>query len=480
VGGDADQERRLRREIANSNERRRMQSINAGFQSLRTLLPHHEGEKLSKAAILQQTAEYIYQLEQEKTRLLSQNSQLKRLYSLSQQGLTTPGSTPANTTTTEETTSPRLKKKRMTTTATANSLENTADLLKEEEAGTGSAAAGSVQELSLQLLNEQRLRMRLEERLKTLEQQQAAATSSVVSIVAAAAPPHPQPQREPQPQTNTVVTQQGNKGPANPPILPTQPLKMEVVNAVAAAGVDSTVQQAQRSAPTILLADKNGIRVEVEAVAGLPQTPVSLQQVSEQAPKAVPAAEELNKNLISTTSVSSAIVNNPQQQPQPASRSYIVTTGSAPQPQQQQGPVSASAASAAAACTRQNLDSIVEAIRHLEGDHMFSEDSHKVVKEEVVEYTTSTPIQQTSSSTNTNLSHHHVTVTKNLVPSKIVGLKPVNVSVQAAGSTVVTTTNPIPATLLPKQPHPPSAVLHQQSKSNEGQSSIIIVKSCQT
>ncbi|KAG7203808.1 hypothetical protein KM043_013824 [Ampulex compressa] len=41
-------EKRMRREIANSNERRRMQSINAGFQSLRTLLPHHEGEKLSK------------------------------------------------------------------------------------------------------------------------------------------------------------------------------------------------------------------------------------------------------------------------------------------------------------------------------------------------------------------------------------------------------------------------------------------------
>lgn len=41
-------EKRMRREIANSNERRRMQSINAGFQSLRSLLPHHEGEKLSK------------------------------------------------------------------------------------------------------------------------------------------------------------------------------------------------------------------------------------------------------------------------------------------------------------------------------------------------------------------------------------------------------------------------------------------------
>jgi len=43
-----EQEKRMRREIANSNERRRMQSINAGFQSLRQLLPHHEGEKLSK------------------------------------------------------------------------------------------------------------------------------------------------------------------------------------------------------------------------------------------------------------------------------------------------------------------------------------------------------------------------------------------------------------------------------------------------
>ncbi|KAL2101707.1 hypothetical protein ACEWY4_003468 [Coilia grayii] len=73
-----DQERRVRREIANSNERRRMQSINAGFQSLKTLIPHSDGEKLSKAAILQQTAEYIFSLEQEKTRLLQHNAQLKR------------------------------------------------------------------------------------------------------------------------------------------------------------------------------------------------------------------------------------------------------------------------------------------------------------------------------------------------------------------------------------------------------------------
>lgn len=43
-----EQERRIRREIANSNERRRMQSINAGFKNLKSILPHTEGEKLSK------------------------------------------------------------------------------------------------------------------------------------------------------------------------------------------------------------------------------------------------------------------------------------------------------------------------------------------------------------------------------------------------------------------------------------------------
>lgn len=46
--GRMDNDKRLRREIANSNERRRMQSINAGFQSLKALLPRRDGEKMSK------------------------------------------------------------------------------------------------------------------------------------------------------------------------------------------------------------------------------------------------------------------------------------------------------------------------------------------------------------------------------------------------------------------------------------------------
>ncbi|CAI4231393.1 unnamed protein product [Auanema sp. JU1783] len=66
----ADSDRRLRRQIANCNERRRMQSINAGFQSLRSLLPRKEGEKLSKAAILQQTADLIHQLQGDRQRLM--------------------------------------------------------------------------------------------------------------------------------------------------------------------------------------------------------------------------------------------------------------------------------------------------------------------------------------------------------------------------------------------------------------------------
>jgi len=457
VGGDGDQDRRLRREIANSNERRRMQSINAGFQSLRTLLPHHEGEKLSKAAILQQTAEYIYQLEQEKTRLLSQNSQLKRLYSLSQQGLTT---SPASTTpgNADDTTSPRLKKKRII--ATTTSLEKTTELINSSSKSTDessteifttsstSNSTTSMSELSLQLMNEQRLRMRLEERLKTLEQ----ASKITVS--------------NPKPVTNTVT-----------PVLPTQPIKMEFVNSEAASAAVSARLSGPTGPPaTILLADKNGIRVEVEA---LPQQPVSIQPatvavqpvvaassetvltagvgVAGGAPQAAaknPSAEELrNSNVTkgSTTSVGS-IPNSKSSQ-----RSFIVTTGSGV------------GVAGNAGANRQNLDSIVEAIRHLEGDHLFSEDSHKVVNEEVVEYSstptaTATVVQAQPAAT--NLSHHHVTVTKNLVPSKVVGLK-----------SVVQSSNPIPATLLPKQPHPPSAVLHQQSKGNN---SIIIVKSCQT
>lgn len=164
-----------------------------------------------QAAILQQTAEYIYQLEQEKTRLLSQNSQLKRLYSLSQQGLTSPGGGGnsvgggGQTGGSDDTTSPRLKKKRLisnTFNTNVTSLEITSDMPKAESETTaapssgsemyqqnqtgssnptGYAAAPSVSDLSKQLINEQELRRSLENRLKSLEMQAASVASNTTT-----------------------------------------------------------------------------------------------------------------------------------------------------------------------------------------------------------------------------------------------------------------------------------------------------------
>ncbi|XP_077939901.1 transcription factor AP-4 isoform X3 [Gasterosteus aculeatus] len=143
-----DQERRIRREIANSNERRRMQSINSGFQSLKTLIPHSDGEKLSKvskAAILQQTAEYIFTLEQEKTRLLQQNSQLKRI----SQELS--GSSPKRR---------RVEEK--------DEGIGSPDILEEEKAED---LRRDMIELRQQLEKERSVRMMLEDQMRSLDEQ---------------------------------------------------------------------------------------------------------------------------------------------------------------------------------------------------------------------------------------------------------------------------------------------------------------------
>ena len=83
-----------------------------------------------------------------------------------------------------------------------------------------------------------------------------------------------------------------------------------------------------------------------------------------------PAQHVVPTTVLQAATALPAVVT-PVSTQQPAStRSFIVTTASAS---------NAAAAAAAAPSARQNLDSIVEAIRHLEGDHLFSEDSHKVI-----------------------------------------------------------------------------------------------------
>jgi len=280
------QEKRIRREIANSNERRRMQSINSGFASLRTLLPHHEGgEKLSKAAILQQTAEYIYSLEQEKTRLLSQNCQLKRLIGQTQHMDT------------DETDSSPAPKRRL--------IDMGQKVLLEEE-------GEEVTEVQNKLERERRTRMALEERVRLLEGQlYQGGRRGVIQRYSA------------DERLETMET-------------------MELMSLGQTHGQTVLTPGAKKQGlEALVLEQHDGGRVEVERIPELPHE--------------------------QSQTVEIANVQDPETG---ATRQYIVT----------QMCDSTSAG-------KQNLETIVEAIRHLEGDHLFSEESgpHQVVKEEVVE-----------------------------------------------------------------------------------------------
>jgi len=160
VVDNRERERKLRREIANSNERRRMQSINSGFQALRLLIPHSEGEKLSKAAILQQTAEYIFALEQDKTRLLQQNTTLKRILSqCDREGTNNADSkrSPQKKAKTEH--EPRAQEN--TTSEENNNVLHNDDYVEEIQK--------ELIELRCQLERERRLRINVEEKKRQLE-----------------------------------------------------------------------------------------------------------------------------------------------------------------------------------------------------------------------------------------------------------------------------------------------------------------------
>ncbi|KAI0237844.1 Transcription factor AP-4, partial [Lamellibrachia satsuma] len=151
-----DQDKRMRREIANCNERRRMQSINSGFQSLKTLLPQHDSEKLSKAAILQQTSEYISSLEQEKKRLQMQNAKLKLMLQEMRQ-LDSDGSSEG---------SPLPKRKKRDTESSDEGIS-----LSGGDADDVDDMRHEMVELRRQLEHERHLRVRLQEQTQQLETQ---------------------------------------------------------------------------------------------------------------------------------------------------------------------------------------------------------------------------------------------------------------------------------------------------------------------
>lgn len=282
-----EQDKRIRREIANSNERRRMESINSGFQALRQLLPHQQGEKLSKAAILQQTADNIYALEQEKTQLLSQNCQLKRL--LGQQQME------------EDDETDSAPKRRLIDTGQRLLLEDDTEELND---------------VQIKLERERKMRIALEERVRSLEEQlyqtqprqsdvqKYTPTEECVGINLEA--PLEQPSRQ------TVLTKAAQK-----------------------QGLDlpSIIQYA--------IGKSDGSRVEVEEIPRLADMTMDSQ------------------GSVDAISVQDPHTGN--------TRQYVITQVDN--------------------TSRQNLETIVEAIRHLEGDHLFSDESgpHEVVKEEIVE-----------------------------------------------------------------------------------------------
>ncbi|XP_018401025.1 PREDICTED: helix-loop-helix protein 11 [Cyphomyrmex costatus] len=379
-----EQEKRMRREIANSNERRRMQSINAGFQSLRTLLPHHEGEKLSKAAILQQTAEYIYQLEQEKTQLLSQNCQLKRLVNQHEGG------------------DVPIKKRKPDTQGVVVSLPMHVSESGDEGLGSmspeplsvitvttegHSVVNSDVVELKRQLDRERQARLHLEKQMRAIQSQvyperfrdnqliayqpheviehtdnvmaqeteEAVATLQVVSVMSL----------PPVGSTQTVET--SSPDPSSPPLSP-QPAEMvseeikeeesrastpKIVaftqNQVFTAMEEPTTADSFSSSSRVTYATsssadfKTGSPQFITASPSRPFSPVAeprLPSVLEAAMKAEPKVE-----VERLPSPSSSLDDGTSQ-----ARLYIANT------------------------SRQNLETIVEAIRHLEGDHLFSDE----------------------------------------------------------------------------------------------------------
>ncbi|XP_066257086.1 transcription factor AP-4 isoform X1 [Euwallacea similis] len=309
-----DQEKRMRREIANSNERRRMQSINNGFQSLRSLLPHHEGEKLSKAAILQQTAEYIYSLEQEKTRLLSQNCQLKRLLGQHEGGELPPKK--------------RMKSELILPTVSTESADEGLGSMSPEPVKliavtvSNNSTTTSTNELKLALEREKNLRLLLEDQVRQLEQQQ---------------------QYLPQQETATLKKIKR---------CPTVPQQTQI----------QFVTEDPEEISDLQLVTADSLPPVGHTQTVVCSAPASRCSTPEPVVGTINVAEEERIPSV----LKAAIKAEPKVE---------VELLPAPSPNNAQEDVHSSTIYTVSQTSRQNLETIVEAIRHLEGDHMFNDDS---------------------------------------------------------------------------------------------------------
>lgn len=259
-----------------------------------------------QAAILQQTAEYIYSLEQEKTRLLSQNCQLKRLLNQHEGGEVplkkrkneivphVSSVIPADSTDDSTITNSRSPEPVAVITVTSASQKKEAE--------------GS--ELRVQLDRERRLRRLLEDRLHTLEAQMYPENGHAALFE--------QTKLSECKVENEVI----EEAPVEAPAVPTTRAPTVPTSRAPAAAL-TTTPLAPLTTPHVALVTP-------------PAAPTPVAPLLEAAIKAEPRVE---------------VEVLPDAAHETPSRLYLAST------------------------SRQNLETIVEAIRHLEGDHLFREES---------------------------------------------------------------------------------------------------------
>ncbi|XP_054741796.1 helix-loop-helix protein 11 [Anastrepha obliqua] len=378
-------EKRMRREIANSNERRRMQSINAGFQNLRSLLPRHEGDKLSKAAILQQTSQYIYELENQKTQLLNQNSQLKRQLGLHESNTAGGSATGAGENSTTGSSGDSLNKggaiKKRKLTDNIISIQTISDSSDE---GLGSmspepttllnASGGNVNaksqviiahnvatskelsEMKKQLEKERRMRTMLEEELQMIKRQLYSVATAPPASTSTYIP------REVIEHTDNLVRESIDE-------LPTGTVSYVEIDemtgqrqVVVCSSIEELESEAAAAAAEIITED----HVQEEVILSSTSSTESEQEVNAiakaYAEGSSPSAAVLQPIL------QAAIKATPKVEVERIQEIIKVKTEKIDQ-------------HSGLTRSRQNLETIVEAIRHLEGDHLFADGSEQKLQQ---------------------------------------------------------------------------------------------------
>ncbi|XP_049303196.1 helix-loop-helix protein 11-like [Bactrocera dorsalis] len=377
-------EKRMRREIANSNERRRMQSINAGFQNLRSLLPRHEGDKLSKAAILQQTSQYIYELENQKTQLLNQNSQLKRQLGLHESNtagassgageVSTPGSSE-----TLNSGNVAIKKRKLTDniinlqTISDSSDEGLGSMSPEPttllNAGGGNVNAKSqviiahnvatskeLSEMKKQLEKERRMRTMLEEELQMIKRQLYSVATAPAASTSTYIP------REVIEHTDNLVRESIEELPSGAVSYVEIDEMTGQRQVVVCSSIEELESEAAAAAAEIITEDN----VQEEVILSSTSSTESEQEVNAiakaYAEGSSPSAAVLQPIL------QAAIKATPKVEVERIQEIIKVKTEKIDQP-------------SGLTRSRQNLETIVEAIRHLEGDHLFADGSEQKLQQ---------------------------------------------------------------------------------------------------